>query len=146
MANTSLSNAYPQAVSVIECFRVWTHVSDPSRWIGYDSVLDLEARKRVISLYVPTGAIPVYPWKVAEGCFSLRTGVKCFALSFGAVLDKKGDIETYEVVPSLIIPQTSLSYVEAEKVILKGSDKDLKTLTDISKRRWSYFFQCKRTC
>lgn len=117
------------------CCRVWIHVSDPSRWMDLDSELDLEARKRVISLYVPTGAIPVYPWKLAEGKFSLRKNTKCFALSFGALLSDEGELESYEVTPSLIMPQTSFNYSEAETAIEKGNNSDLNTLVDISKLR-----------
>ncbi len=36
--------------------RLWVHVADPSRWVQPGSVLDLEARRRASTLYLPTGA------------------------------------------------------------------------------------------
>jgi len=111
---------------------VWIHVSDPTRWISLDSPLDLEARKRVISLYVPTGPIPIFPWKLAAGVFSLRTRVKTCALSFGAVLTDEGDIESYEVTPSIIIPTSSFNYANAEKLIESKSDPEMVVLADLS--------------
>ena len=117
-------------------FRVWTHVSDPSRWIELDSNVDLEARKRVVSLYIPTGAIPVYPWKLAEGCFSLRTGVRSHALSFGATLDATGAVQDFEVVPSIITPSMNFTYTEAEEAIREGKSEELKQFQEISALRF----------
>ena len=36
--------------------RLWVHVADPSRWLQPGDPLDMEARRRATSLYLPTGA------------------------------------------------------------------------------------------
>ena len=35
--------------------RLWVHVADPSRWLQPGSDLDLEARRRASTLYLPVG-------------------------------------------------------------------------------------------
>lgn len=41
--------------------RLWVHVADPSRWVQPGSPLDLEARRRASTLYLPVGgpSLPV---------------------------------------------------------------------------------------
>lgn len=38
--------------------RLWVHVADPTRWIRPEVALDLEARRRGSTMYLPTGALP----------------------------------------------------------------------------------------
>lgn len=101
-----------------------------------DSALDLEARNRVVSLYIPTGPIPMFPWKLAEGIFSLRAEMDCYALSFGAILKEDGSIDSCEIVPSIIRPKERLSYSEAQEAIDENSDEDLLALMNVSKKRF----------
>ena len=110
-------------------------MSDPTRWVDLDSVLDTEARRRVVSLYIPTGTVPVFPWKVAEGCFSLKKQTQRCALSFGVILNQEGGIQQYDVVPSIICPSFSYSYDKADVVIEEKTDEDLVTLMEISNLR-----------
>ena len=35
--------------------RLWVHVADPSRWVQPESDLDLEARRRASTMYLPSG-------------------------------------------------------------------------------------------
>ena len=39
-------------------YRVWVHIADPSRYVTAGSDLDLEARRRGSTLYLPTGTVP----------------------------------------------------------------------------------------
>ncbi len=39
--------------------RLWVHVADPSRWVQPGSRLDLEARRRASTMYLPSGTLPV---------------------------------------------------------------------------------------
>lgn len=43
--------------------RLWVHIADPTRWIHPNQPLDLEARRRASTLYLPTGArsLPALP-------------------------------------------------------------------------------------
>jgi exoribonuclease II len=35
--------------------RLWVHIADPSRWVGFGDALDAEAARRSKSTYLPTG-------------------------------------------------------------------------------------------
>lgn len=39
--------------------RLWVHVADPSRWVQPESDLDLEARRRASTMYLPSGTLSV---------------------------------------------------------------------------------------
>ncbi|MEB3360051.1 MAG: RNB domain-containing ribonuclease, partial [Synechococcales bacterium] len=72
--------------------RLWIHIADPTRWIESGDDLDLEARRRSTSLYLPTGMIPMFPPELATGPMSLVQGKVCCALSCGVVLEPSGAI------------------------------------------------------
>lgn len=48
--------------------RLWVHVADPSRWVQPESDLDLEARRRASTLYLPTGAQPASEMNELHAC------------------------------------------------------------------------------
>lgn len=51
--------------------RLWVHIADPTRWLAPEDELDLEARKRGSTVYLPTGMIPMFPEVLATGPMSL---------------------------------------------------------------------------
>ena len=75
------------------------------RYVPCGSPLDVEARQRGATVYLPTGPIPMFPMGLASGPFSLRPdGVSC-ALSFGVTLDAEGAIDAAApptITPSLV--------------------------------------------
>ncbi|MGF1515192.1 MAG: ribonuclease catalytic domain-containing protein [Elainellaceae cyanobacterium] len=97
--------------------RLWIHIADPTRWISPGDELDLEARRRSTSVYLPTGTIPMFPTELATGPMSLVQGKVCYALSFGIVLDNSGAIEDYRISPSLIRPTYRLTYDDVDEIL-----------------------------
>ncbi len=43
------------AVSEVFLVPVRVHIADPTRWVTFGSELEKEARRRVTSMYLPTG-------------------------------------------------------------------------------------------
>jgi len=41
--------------------RLWVHIADPTRWLLPEDELDLEARRRGTTVYLPTGMISMFP-------------------------------------------------------------------------------------
>jgi exoribonuclease-2 len=97
--------------------RFWIHIADPSYLISPGDELDLQARRRSTSLYLPTGTIPMFPPQLATGPMSLIQGQRCPALSFAVVLDGGGVIEDYEIYPSLIEPTYRLTYEDVQEIL-----------------------------
>ncbi|MCC5621673.1 ribonuclease R family protein [Nostoc sp. CHAB 5715] len=97
--------------------RLWVHIADPTRWLVPEDELDLEARKRGSTVYLPTGMIPMFPEVLATGPMSLIQGRVCCALSFGIILDITGAVEDYSIHTSLIKPTYRLTYEDVDEML-----------------------------
>lgn len=102
----------PDDALSVEGNRLWVHVADVAAVVGPDSPLDLEARARSASLYLPEGVVTMLP-PAATSLFALGLSDISPALSFGLDLQPNGSIAQVEIVPSWI-KVTRLTYDEVE--------------------------------
>ena len=120
--------------------KIWIHIADPTRIVNPGDELDLEARRRSTSLYLPTGMVPMFPPELATGPMSLVQGRVCSALSFGVILDEAGGIEEYEIHPSLIKPTYRLTYDDVDEMLQLGvqNEPEIADLAQSSylRRNW----------
>ncbi|MEM6252641.1 MAG: ribonuclease R family protein [Cyanobacteria bacterium P01_D01_bin.156] len=100
--------------------RIWVHIADPTRWLLPGDEIDLEARRRCTTVYLPTGMIPMFPEALATGPMSLRQGQLCCALSFGVVLNEAAAVEEYAIRASLIKPTYRLTYDDVDEMLELG--------------------------
>ena len=112
--------------------KIWVHIADPTRIVEPEDELDLEARRRSTSLYLPTGMVPMFPPELATGPMSLIQGKVCSALSFGVVLDEAGGIQSYEIHPSLIKPTYRLTYDDVDEMLQLGVQNEPE-IADLAK-------------
>ncbi|NJM85573.1 MAG: RNB domain-containing ribonuclease, partial [Leptolyngbyaceae cyanobacterium RM2_2_21] len=73
--------------------KIWVHIADPTRWLTPGDELELEARRRCTTVYLPTGMVSMFPSELATGPMSLVQGQTCCALSFGICLSAEGEVE-----------------------------------------------------
>ncbi|NJN57471.1 MAG: VacB/RNase II family 3'-5' exoribonuclease [Leptolyngbyaceae cyanobacterium SL_5_9] len=120
--------------------RLWIHIADPTRWIAPEDELDLEARRRCTTLYLPTGMIPMFPQDLATGPMSLTQGRICSALSFGVVLDSEGAIADYSIHASQVKPTYRLTYEDVDEILELGvqAEPELEFLAQSAKRRQTW--------
>ena len=118
--------------------RLWIHIADPTRWVLPGSELDVEARKRVTTIYLPEIVIPMFPLELAAGPMSLRQGEISSALSFGVVLDKQGGIDTVEICPSYIKVSYRLTYQDADEMLEMGVEKELMAIASAAQLRYRW--------
>ena len=97
--------------------RLWIHIADPTRWVTPGDTLELEARRRSTTLYLPTGMVPMFPKELATGPMSLVQGQRCCALSFGVILTEEGAILDYCIQPSVIQPTYRLTYEDVDEML-----------------------------
>ena len=120
--------------------KIWIHIADPTRIVNPEDELDLEARRRSTSLYLPTGMVPMFPPELATGPMSLVQGRDCSALSFGVVLDETGEIQEYEICPSIIKPTYRLTYDDVDEMLQLGvrNEPEIADLAKYSalRRNW----------
>ena len=117
--------------------KLWIHIADPTRLLSPEDRFDLEARKRSVTIYLPTGMIPMFPPELATGPMSLRQGHECCAISFGVILDSTGAVEEYEITASTIKPTYRLTYEDVEEMLqlrIPGEDQ-IETIAKASKLR-----------
>lgn len=100
--------------------RLWIHIADPTRLVMPGDELDLEARRRSTTLYLPTGMIPMFPPILATGPMSLVQGRICPALSFGVILDELGAVEDYKICATQIKPTYRLTYEDVDEMLQLG--------------------------
>ena len=120
--------------------KIWIHIADPTRIVNPGDELDLEARRRSTSLYLPTGMVPMFPSELATGPMSLVQGQVCSALSFGVILDEAGGIQEYEIHSSLIKPTYRLTYDDVDEMLQLGvqNEPEIADLAQSSylRRNW----------
>jgi exoribonuclease R len=118
--------------------RVWVHIADAERWTTPE--LWQIARKRITSLYLPTGAIPMLPASSAD-VMSLQAGRDVCALSMGVKLMEDGSIDHASVTlcPSLIRVNYRLTYDDVDEMLEEGiaynEEWQLGALLDIATKR-----------
>ncbi len=122
--------------------RWWVHIADPTRWLEPEDELDLEARKRGSTVYLPTGMIPMFPELLATGPMSLIQGKVCCALSFGIILNQAGAVDNYSIHASLIKPTYRLTYEDVDEMLELGveAEPEIEAIALGAKRRkqWRY--------
>ncbi|MCS6959863.1 MAG: ribonuclease R [Pseudanabaenaceae cyanobacterium SKYGB_i_bin29] len=115
--------------------RIWIHIADPTRWVLPGDALELEARRRATTVYLPTGMIPMFPQELATGPMSLVQGQECCALSFGVVLAEDGSIRDWQIATTLVCPTYRLTYDDVTEMLEIGAEADLDRLYYWAKKR-----------
>lgn len=117
--------------------RLWIHIADPTRWLSPGDELDLEARRRCTTVYLPTGMIPMLPEELATGPMSLNQGQTCCALSFAVILDETGKVSEYSIHPTAVKPTYRLTYDDVDEMLELGieAEPEIATLSQWATQR-----------
>ncbi len=108
--------------------RLWVHIADPTRWMIPGDELDLEARRRCTTVYLPTGMVSMFPLELATGPMSLIQGEVHCGLSFGVVLTEAGAIADYCITASLVKPTYRLTYEDVDEMLDLGIEAEPELL------------------
>jgi exoribonuclease II len=117
------------ALSITSCldggWEVGIHIADPSARVHLDSPLDVDARNRGTSLYLPTGCIPMFPRALSELAMSLVEGHLRPAITTRVRLSESLQILETEVFPSVIRVGRRVSYDEADRILESDEETPL---------------------
>ncbi|MGL5035302.1 MAG: ribonuclease catalytic domain-containing protein [Microcystaceae cyanobacterium] len=121
-------------------YRLWIHIADPTHMMEPNDELDLEARKRSTSLYLPTGMLPMFPTELATGPMSLIQGKVCPALSFGVILGESGEVQNYSIHSSLIKPTYRLTYDDVDEMLQMkiAAEPEIEILAKAARLRYEW--------
>ncbi len=118
-------------------YRLLVHIADAAHFVGRDDPLDLEAQRRISTLYLPQITVRMLPDRVACEVASLIPGTERPSLTLEAELSPEGEIRSWELAPGRISITRRLSYEQADQLLADPASGDeaamlaiLKTLTD----------------
>ena len=120
--------------------KIWVHIADPTRWVVPGDELDLDARKRITTIYLPTGMIPMFPSELATGPMSLNPGAIRCALSFAVILTPEGAIEDYSIHASSIRSTYRLTYDDVDEMLQMNvqGEPEIEALAKWAKQRTAW--------
>ena len=101
------------------------HIADVSFFVAQDSPLDLEAKIRGNSVYLPGYTIPMLPETLSNGICSLQPQQKRFTKTVFITYDRNGNILSRRFANTIICSTQRLTYQQADR-ILKGHTKEAK--------------------
>ena len=94
---------------------VHIHITDITPFIEEGSAVDLEAKARGSSLYLPDRRLPMLPEVLSEGLLSLMEGAVRPALSMKVRLNERGDVLSRELLKTKIQVKRRLVYRDVDR-------------------------------
>ncbi len=119
---------YDDAISISregDGWRLGVHIADVSHFVEQDSPLDLEARDRCNSTYLPRRVLPMLPELLSNGVCSLQEGVCRLTRSVFLRYDGRGEVTGKGFAGCLIRSAKRLTYLEAQALI-DGDEEEAK--------------------
>lgn len=106
------------------------HITDVAALLEQDGLLDLEARGRGTTLYMPDSRVPMLPPPLSEDALSLRQGQLRPAISTLVEISPEGEVVKYRLCRSVLRVDRRLTYEEADSLL--ETDQHLAGLQRIS--------------
>jgi exoribonuclease-2 len=103
-------------------WRLGVHIADVGAVVVRDGILDMAARARGSSIYLPDLKIPMLPPSLAEGGCSLRADRLRPAISLLLTLDERLEIADQRIVASLIRVGEQLTYHDVNLMVDQRED------------------------
>lgn len=113
--------------------QVWVHIADAACLVLPDSPLDLEARSRGATLYLPERTVTMLPHS-AISQLGLGLQEQSPALSFQIEIDRSGEITCNEICPSWVKVKR-VSYEQAETQLEQEPLNSLHIISQVYKNR-----------
>lgn len=98
-------------------YKIFVHIADVSYYVKEGSCLDIEAKRRGNSVYLPTTVYPMLPPKLSNDLCSLNEKEDKLCVTVEIVLNEKGKIKNVDFYESVINSKKRLCYEEAEEVL-----------------------------
>jgi VacB/RNase II family 3'-5' exoribonuclease len=109
-------------------YRVWYAIADVAAFIAPGSPLDLEARARVGTHYLPDGCVPLHPPVLSEGAASLLPDQDRPAALWRIDLDSSGDMTEVDVRRAKVRSRARLDYQAMQRALEADAAPDTISL------------------
>lgn len=101
--------------------RLCVFIADVPALVALGSRVDEEAAKRVSTLYLPEGKLPMLPPLLGEGALSLRQGEPKAALCLSGVVAEDGELTDFRLEHALCRVDRQLTYDEVDAAFAGGA-------------------------
>ncbi len=112
-------------------FELGIHIADVSHYVKENSDLDNEAYQRGTSVYFANSVIPMLPEKLSNDICSLKPNVDRLTYSVIMLITKKGKVNDYKIVKSIINSKRRFTYEEVGDIIENGKGDFADTLKEM---------------
>ena len=100
--------------------RIGVHIADVSRYVPWNSPVDLDARQRATSVYLVDRVLPMLPEGLSAGICSLRPGEDRLTMTVDLYLDEECRLRRSDIYPAVIRSCARLTYDEVQAVLDRG--------------------------
>lgn len=107
-------------------YRLGIHIIDVGAYIRNGDPIDMAARYRASSIYMPDDKLPMIPSSLSEDLCSLKEGETRPGISTLVHMNQFFEVLDYEIVPSVIKVHQQMSYSEAN--LLNGKNDPITSL------------------
>ncbi|MGW8272723.1 MAG: ribonuclease R, partial [Thermodesulfovibrionales bacterium] len=125
---------FDDAVSIeltAEGFRLYVHIADVSHFVKWDDRIDLEARERGTSVYLPDRVAPMLPPVLSEEICSLKPGVKRMTFTVEMLYDRRGNRVSERFYPSFIVSNERMTYTSVSRIIVDSVPAERQRYEDL---------------
>ena len=105
-------------------YRLGVHIADVSYFVPPGSAIDLQARARGTSVYLPDAVVPMLPELLCNQLSSLQPGALRLTKSVLLDYSKTGELLGVKIVRSFIRSRQRLSYETADAVLAGDRSRD----------------------
>ncbi|WP_083958562.1 RNB domain-containing ribonuclease [Herbidospora mongoliensis] len=117
-------------------YRVWYAIADVGSFVRPGGAIDLEARTRGETVYLPDGRVPLHPPVLSEGAASLLPGEIRPAALWCIDLDSSGQVVGADVRRAMVRSRERLDYDYVQTLVDTGrADGTLRLLAEIGPLR-----------
>ncbi|MGH7081311.1 MAG: ribonuclease R family protein [Acetobacteraceae bacterium] len=106
-------------------FRIIVAIADVAHYVQVGSALDLEAKERGNSVYLPGRVLPMLPPALSEGWCSLRPGAECAVVFAEVFIDAEGRKRRHRFGRGVMRSAARLTYEEVERAIREQDGRGL---------------------
>ena len=117
----------------VAVYRVGIHIADAGALIPHGGAIDIEADRRMATLYTPDRKVPMLPAEISDRSGSLVSGEPRVALSLLVQISESGEVLDWEVTPSSVLSDVSITYEEADAVIADEAESLHETLAQMDR-------------
>jgi ribonuclease R len=105
-------------------YTLYVHIADVGFYVGWNSAVDQEARKRGTSVYFPDRVIPMLPKELSENICSLRPHEERLAFTAELDFDRLGARLGSKFYPSVIVSDERMTYTSVRKILIDNDSRE----------------------